>query len=161
MKKFFAAIVMFLVLVIAVPAMAITLAWDNDPSYANGATILGTKYTLSTVIEVKQKADPETAWVVLATVPDYGAQYAFTLPNATYTRGMTLQFRAKAKIPGLNEKGELVTLESVAYSNVIDYTIPSLAPTAPRDLSITLQLGNLQNATIVFKKKAGLSWSAN
>lgn len=151
----------FLALLLAMPAMAVDLGWENDPNYINGSTVLGNHYTLTTIIEAKLKTDPDTAWKSIAEVTDYGVKYSYPLPNTAFSRGATIQFRAKAKIPGLNSNGELVTLESPGYSNIVDYTLPSLSPENPRNLSITVTLGNLQSATIVFTKKAGTTWSTN
>ncbi len=137
-------------------AETLVLGWDNPTVYVDGTQIADSNaLTMKTVVEFK--AANAATWNVLGEVSNPGNTLKAVFPREGYPRGESLQFRAKAVMPGVDQNGKATLLQS-DYSNVADYTIPTIAPESPRELIYTITLGNLQSATLSLTKKAGATF---
>lgn len=139
------------------PAIAIDysgLSWENPTTDKDGKPLAPELLSaLNTVIEVKKLADPDTAWTQFVLATEGANTVSVTLPNITYSRGMTLQFRAKSRLVynDPNDATKKINVDS-GYSNIVEWAIPFIAPDSIKNLQMSFETTS-QRITMTIQKR--------
>jgi hypothetical protein len=111
-------------------ADTVTLEWDNPTQSVDGATIpAADQAILQTVIEAKASA--ATTWSEIGVTTNGARTYKWTVGDS-YTRGDTIQFRAKSRLT----KGG-ANYDSL-YCTAVGWLYPFVKPGIPTNFKIRL-----------------------